>query len=219
MSDLPEDVKGASGGQDSQLAEDEATELSPRDKETSCEPSFERQLNHARDLVQNSNLEGAFRALRDLEAQYIAASSLFDLLGDVLIRKGDVEEGIHYKQLHQILNRTLQIARAAKTAQERDAKQKTRAYRVTPTSKEEFDPDLVYTPLTAAMAHELMRQGHFDKAAKILKVLVEENPDDESLREVRDRADKEVRENQLLRTLGGWLNNIKQIKASRSIAE
>ena len=157
--------------------------------------------------------------LQDLEAQYIAASSLFDLLGDVLIRKGDVEEGIHYKQLHQILNRTLQIARGAKTAKKESPSRKQAAYRATPTLEEEFDPDLAYTPLTAAMAHELMRQGHFDKAAKILNVLVEQNPDDESLREVRDRADKEVRENQVLRTLGGWLNNIKQIKASRSIAE
>jgi len=219
MSDLPDNVKDAGSEQDFQSAEDDSTEFLAQDKETSCELSFERRLDYARDLLQNANLEGAFGVLQDLEAQYIAASSLFELLGDVLIRKGDVEEGIHYKQLHQILNRTLQIARGAKTAQERIAEQKTRAYRATPALEEEFDPDLVYTPLTAAMAHELMRQGHFDKAAKILEVLVEQNPDDESLREVRDRADKEVRENQVLRTLGGWLNNIKQIKASRSIAE
>lgn len=219
MSDLPEDVKDTASEQDFQSAEDDSTELLARDKETSCELSFERQLDYARDLLQNSDLEAAFRALQDLESQYIAASSLFDLLGDVLIRKGDVEEGIHYKQLHQILNRTLQIARGARTAQEKGAKQKTSAYQATPMLEEEFDPDLVYTPLTAAMAHELMRQGHFDKAAKILDVLVEQNPDDESLREVRDSADKEVRENQVLRTLGGWLSNIKQIKASRYTVE
>jgi tetratricopeptide (TPR) repeat protein len=219
MSDLPENAKGDASEQDLQLAEDDSTELSARDKETSCELSFERQLDHARNLLQNSDLEGAFRTLQDLESQYIAASGLFGLLGDVLIRKGDVEQGIHYKQLHQILNRTLQIARGAKTTQERIARQETSSYRVAPASEEEFDADLVYTPLTAAMAHELMRQGHFDKAAKILDGLVEQNPDDESLREVRDRADKEVRENQLVRTLGGWLNNIKQIRASRSIEE
>ena len=107
--------------------------------------------------------------LRDLEAQCLAASSLFDLLGDVPIRKGNVEEGIHYKQLHQILNRTLQIARGAERVQERVTERKTSAYPATPTF-EEFDPDLTYTPVTAAMAHELMRQGHFDKAAQILKV-------------------------------------------------
>jgi predicted negative regulator of RcsB-dependent stress response len=218
MSDLPENVKGAAGEQDFQLAEDDSMELLPQDTEEASEPGFEQRLDYARNLLQNSNLEGAFRVLQDLEVQYLAASSLFDLLGDVLIRKGNVEEGIHYKQLHQILSRTLQIARGAKRIEERVAEQKTSAYRATPTF-EEFDPDLTYTPVTAAMAHELMRQGHFDKAAKILKVLVDQSPDDESLRKVRDRADKEVRENQVVRTLGGWLNNIKQIKASRSIVE
>ena len=219
MSDLPENIKGTAGEQDFQLAEDDSTDLLPRDKETSGEPGFEQRLDYARDLLQNSNLEGAFRVLQDLEAQYIAASSLFDLLGDVLIRKGNVDEGFHYKQLHQILNRTLQIARGAKRTQERFAEQETSAYGTTPTSEEGLDSDLAYTPLTAAMAQELMRQGHFEKAAEILNVLVEQNPDDGSLREVRDRADKEVRENRVLRTLGGWLNNIEQIKANRSIAE
>jgi hypothetical protein len=188
---------------------EEGSLLSRTDKQTpDGVEGFPQQLGQARELLQNSDLEGAFRVLRDLEAQYIAASSLFDLLGDVLIRKGDVDQGFHYKQLHQILNRTLQIARGAK--------QETRVYPATPTSEEEVKADLVYTPVTAAMARELMRQGHFDKAAKILDILTEQNPDDLSLREARNRV---VRENRVVRTLGGWLSNIKQIKASRSIAE
>jgi hypothetical protein len=219
MSDLPENVKSAATEQDSELAEGDSTELLARDAEASCGLSFERQLDNARSLLQNSDLEGAFKALQHLEAQFIAASSLFGLLGDVLIRKGSVEEGIHYKQLHQILSRTLQIARGAKTARDTVTEHTTGSYWATPMLEEELDPDLVYTPLTAAMAHELMRQGHFDKAAEILHVLVEQNPDDESLREVRDRADKEVRESRLLRTLGGWLNKIEKIKASRYNAE
>ncbi len=219
MSDLPENIRGTAGEQDFQSAEDDSVELLPRNKETPGEPGFEQRLNYARNLLQNSNLEGAFRVLQDLEAQYTAASSLFDLLGDVLIRKGNVDEGFHYKQLHQILNRTLQIARGSKRTQDRVAEQETSAYLTTPASEGGLESDLAYTPVTAAMAQELMRQGHFDKARQILNVLVEQNPNDESLREIRDRADKEVLESRVLRTLGGWLNNIEQIKASRSIAE
>jgi thioredoxin-like negative regulator of GroEL len=219
MTDLHENVKSAATEQGSELAEDDSTELLSRDAEASCGPGFERQLDNARNLLQNSDLEGAFKALQDLEAQFIAASSLFGLLGDVLIRKGNVEEGIHYKQLYQILSRTLQIARGAKTARDTAAEHMTSSCGAIPMLEEDLNPDPEYTPLTAAMAHELMRQGHFDKAAEILHVLVEQNPDDESLREVRDRADKEVREDRLLRTLGGWLNNIEKIKASRDNAE
>ena len=57
------------------------------------------------------------------------------------------------------------------------------------------------------------------KQHRFLNILLQQNPEDESLKEILDRADKEVRENRILRTLGGWLNNIKDIKASRSIAE
>jgi len=213
---LPDDPGAQTDDLDFDLTEDGSL-LSRTDKQTpGSAEGFPRQLGYARELLQNSDLQGAFRVLRDLEAQYIAASSLFDLLGDVLIRKGDADQGFHYKQLHQILNRTLQIARGAKRTQEKGAKQETSAYLTRPASEEEADADFAYTPVTAAMARELMRQGHFDKAAKILDILAEQNPDDRSLREVRDRA---VRENRVVRTLGGWLNNIQQIKASRSIAE
>jgi len=118
-----------------------------------------------------------------------------------------------------VLNRTLQIARGAVP--------KKREAAVTPIAElspgssglEQGFPDMSYAPVTAAMAHELMRQGHFDKAAEILNILLQQNPEDGSLKEILDEATKKGTENPILRTLGGWLNNIKDIKASRSVAE
>jgi tetratricopeptide (TPR) repeat protein len=192
----------------------------PVDREISPgEPDFEQGLDQARSLFENSDLEGAFRLLQNLEAKYISASSLFDLLGEVLLRKGDVEQGLHYKQLHQVLNRTLQIARGAVPKKREAAVAPITAVGPSSSGLEQGFPDMSYAPVTEAMAHELMRQGHFDKAAQILNILLQQNPEDGSLKEILDEATKKGTENPILRTLGGWLNNIKDIKASRSVAE
>ncbi len=198
------------GGSEDVMSEDEEILLGEQD--------FEQGLDQARSLFQDSDLDGAFRLLQNLEARYISASSLFDLLGDVLLRKGDVEHGLHYKQVHQVLNRTLQIARGA-AGRTGEAVAPAVDLDAGASAPEEHFPDTSYAPVTAAMAHELMRQGHFSKAAQILDILLQQNPDDESLKEILDEANKKVTGNQILRTLGGWLNNIRDIKASRSITE
>ena len=220
MSEYPKNHRISTEDHNSQPSPGRSAEVMPVDREIlPGAQDFEQGLDQARTLFQNSDLDGAFRLLQNLEAKYISASSLFDLLGDVLLRKGDVEQGLHYKQLHQVLNRTLQIARGAVP--------KTREAAVAPIAElspsssgpEQNFPDMSYAPVTAAMAHELMRQGHFDKAAEILNILLQQNPEDGSLKEILDQATKKGAERRMLRTLGGWLNNIKYIKASRSVAE
>ena len=220
MSEYPKIYGTSDEGHDSQPCPCSSAEVMPVDREIPPgEVDFEQGLDKARSLFENSDLDGAFRLLQNLEAKYISASSLFDLLGEVLLRKGDVDQGLHYKQLHQVLNRTLQIARGAVP--------KKREAAVTPIAElspgssglEQDFPDMSYAPVTEAMAQELMRQGHFDKAAQILNILLQQNPEDGSLKEILDEATKKGTENPILRTLGGWLNNIKDIKASRSVAE
>ena len=39
-----------------------------------------------------------------------AAAKLFDLLGDALLRRGNIEEGLRYKTLHEVLKGTFKIA-------------------------------------------------------------------------------------------------------------
>jgi tetratricopeptide (TPR) repeat protein len=220
MSEYPKNHNASAEGHNSQPGPGGSAEVVPVDRESlPGEQDFEQELDRARSLLENSDLEGAFRLLQNLEAKYISASSLFNLLGDVLIRKGDVEQGLHYKQLHQVLNKTLQIARGAVPKKREAAVAPIADLSPSSSGLEQDFPDMSYAPVTAAMAHELMRQGHFDKAAQILNILLQQNPEDGSLKEILDEAAKKGAENRILRTLGGWLNNIKDIKANWSVAE
>jgi predicted negative regulator of RcsB-dependent stress response len=220
MSEYPKNYATSNEEHDSQPRADGPAEHMPVDSDIlSGEQDFEQGLDQARSLLQNSDLDGAFRLLQNLEAKYVSASSLFDLLGDVLLRKGDVEQGLHYKRIHQVLNRTLQIARGAAPKMKEVAAAPTAELSDTVSEPEEELSNISYAPVTAAMAHELMRQGHFDKAAQILNILVQQNPEDGSLKEILDEANKRGIEHRILRTLGGWLNNVRDIKASRSITE
>jgi tetratricopeptide (TPR) repeat protein len=220
MSEHPKNYGTSAEGHDSQPCPGSSAEVMPVDREIRPgELDFEQGLDQARSLFEDSDLEGAFRLLQNLEAKYISASSLFDLLGEVLLRKGDVEQGLHYKQLHQVLNRTLQIARGAVPKKREVAVAPITEISPSSSELEQDFPDMSYAPVTEAMAHELMRQGHFDKAAEILNILLQQNPEDGSLKEILDEATKKGTENPVLTTLGGWLNNIKDIKASRSVAE
>ncbi len=191
---------------------------------------FERTLEKARRLIENSHFDDALAMLQELEKRFLAGSRLFDLLGEVLMRQGRIEEGIRYRALYQELKRILEAARERDQAYQRRAD--------TPRSREvaeaweswvkpnaealtEHYPlastEPAFTPVTAAMGQELMRQGHFDRALAIFSALVERNPGDEQLREVRDHARRKSRNQRALRTLGHWLKNLERMKTDRSV--
>ncbi len=68
-------------------------------------------------------------------------------------------------------------------------------------------------PVTVAMAHELLRQGHFQRAREILTVLSERYPGDPSIQEALESSMKKFREKQLLGVFQRWLKNIEMMKS------
>jgi tetratricopeptide (TPR) repeat protein len=200
---------------------------------------FEQVLRKAQALFRDANLEGALELLVRLEKKYVDATKLFDLLGDVLLRRGDIEQGIRYKTLHEILKGTFKIAAAESGASAKPTLQRSPAGRSTFQGREapagferltglheavvstfgaEDDVQAEreeFIPVTAAMGQEFMRQGHFDRAFEIFSLLLRKAPEDESLIEARERARKKSREKKLLSVLQKWLENIEQMKAGR----
>ncbi len=167
---------------------------------------------------------------KKLEKRFLAGSRLFDLLGEVLVRQGKIEDGIRYRALYQELKRTLDAALEGDqayqprsgTLRDRDLApaQESPGRLNAETRGEPYHLGTVepaFTPVTAAMGQELMKQGHFDRALAIFSVLVERSPGDEKLREVRDQARRRSRDQHTLRTLGHWLEKIDRMKAGRSI--
>ena len=55
-----------------------------------------------------------------------------------------------------------------------------------------------FIPVTAAMGHELMRQGHFDRALEIFTLLAARHPEDQSLQEGKEEARKKGGQNVVL---------------------
>ncbi|MBI4963632.1 MAG: hypothetical protein HY913_10175 [Desulfomonile tiedjei] len=221
---------------------------SPDDKvllrEFSCPFSagieFEQVLSKAEALLHDADLESALELLTRLETKYVDAAKLFDLLGEVLLRRGNIEQGIRYKTLHEILKGTFKIASAESIAQVRPAAQRPlgaraaseplagiappcdvhkEASRVRDAEEEARRKRAEFIPVTAAMGREFMRQGHFDKAFEIFSLLLQKNPEDESLIQARERARKKSSEKKLLWVLQRWLENIEQMKAGRSLGE
>lgn len=215
-------------------------------KEFACPYSagieFEQVLSKAEALFHGADLEGALELLTHLETKYVNAARLFDLLGDVLLRRGNIEEGIRYKTLHEILKGTFKIAASESGTHTRSSTPKPFASR-TPSAgpeahaevrqpcgmpadapavcdaEEEAEADKAeFIPVTAAMGQEFMRQGHFERAFEIFSLLVQRNPEDESLVKAREQARKKSREKRLLSVLHKWLENIEQIKAGRASA-
>jgi lipopolysaccharide biosynthesis regulator YciM len=79
------------------------------------------------------------------------------------------------------------------------------------------EPDAVgigdFVPITASMAQEFMRQGHYERAASIFAELSNKNPNDESLSRQRELALQKMKEKRLLQVFRRWLTNIEQIKS------
>jgi len=216
------------------------TDLKDFSSEFACPYSagaeFDRALSRAETLSQSGDLEGAVELLSHLEKKYMRASRLFDLLGDVLIRRGQVEAGVRYKTLNEILKGTFRIALqesevrgsvayavpstiAPTPAEPRVAEQAPQVHLsppVSPGTPSQPETTEEYIPMTTAMANEFMRQGHFDKALGIYNVLVAKQPEDENLIVSRERARKKTREKKVLGMLQRWLENIERLKSEQT---
>ncbi len=190
----------------------------------SCPYSAGAELDHvlkkAETLLQNAELEEALDLLTGVEKRYVRAAKLFDLLGDVLLRCGNIEEGVRYKTLHEVLKGTFKIATDESTglgmrAREQKVCASTDEAALAPCGlPENAAKTRDFIPVTAAMGHELMRQGHFERASEIFALLAARHPEDQSLEEAKERAHKKGRQTVVLDILQRWLRNIERMKSS-----
>lgn len=195
-------------------------------------------LKKAETLLQTSNLEEALELLTGVEKKYVRAAKLFDLLGDVLLRCGNIEEGVRYKTLHEVLRGTFKIATDEATCASGASGRRLRmtdsdygAGLSTQPAEQQIcasDAEALaacemlekrakaadFIPVTSAMGHELMRQGHFDRASEIFNLLAAKHPEDQSLQELKEQARKKGRQTLVLDILQRWLGNIEQMKSS-----
>jgi hypothetical protein len=184
------------------------------------EACFEEVLERAENLFRSSDDEGALRLLLDLQERYVAATRLFDLLGEILIRRGALGEGIRYRTLFQILSSTLQIqGHDAQIATGPAPVRPARPSGEGPRPSDSTGPNAFALPtshVTAAMGRQLMQQGHYDQAQNVFDSLLAKNPDDEELRAARESARRKIREKRVLGILERWLHHIDRMKSDRS---
>jgi len=191
---------------------------------------FELGVRHARLLIEKGKIESALEVLRELEEKYVRATAIFDALGDAFLAKGEVSQGIRYKTLHQILKGTFRIVSEESSGMRlahpgpgaaphedvvQTAEHSVRPEAAVPSEEQEID-DVV--PVTLTMAQELMRQGHYDRAAGILEHLVGQSPNDDTLKELQGSARRKTREKKLLEVFQRWLKNIEQMRSGESTA-
>lgn len=188
-------------------------------------PPVEHALARAEELVAHSDVDGALALLSALEQDYVSGVRLFNLLGDIFLQRGETQLGVRYKVLHEVLRGTFQIA-MEETRRHRDfsirpeIEPKRRpadgeipaAFSASGESKDIKE----FLPVTAAMAHELMRQGHYDQALQIFTILSLKSPEDLSLKKARDHARKRCNEKRIVGILQGWLGGINKIKSDQS---
>ena len=194
-----------------------SSEESSTPRETGTE--FERGLDNAKDLIEKGELDQALEELLSLEDRYVRGVVLFDLLGEALLARGNIKEGVRYKTLHEVLKGTFKIVT------EEAARDRTYSADVRPAlfrevdDSPEYDLDVSdFVPVTPAMGHEFLRQGHYARAASVFQKLIERNPDDSSLKKARELAAKKEKEKKLLGVFQRWLKNIEQMKADESPA-
>ena len=68
-------------------------------------------------------------------------------------------------------------------------------------------------PVTSAMGHEFMRQGHYDRAVEIFDVLIQKHPEDSALKQARETARKRGMETKMVGVLSGWLGRVDKMKS------
>jgi tetratricopeptide (TPR) repeat protein len=193
-------------------------------------------LKKAEALLQSADVEEALELLMVVEKRYVRAAKLFDLLGDALLRCGNIEEGVRYKTLHEILRGTFKIATdEAACSSGRSPRMADSDYAAvlnarptgqdvcSPVDAEPLAPCEIprkrgktedFIPVTEAMGHELMRQGHFDRASEIFALLAARHPEDQSLQQAQEQARRRGRQTLVLDILQRWLGNIERMKSS-----
>ena len=179
---------------------------------------FEALLVQAQSLLRDSKLDDALEQLLLLQEKYVAATRLFDMIADVYVKRGELEHGIRYKTLFKVLTGTLGAQSLSKPCgtvpsvpeptRIEEGKDEEEAE---PPEKPEFPPIC-----TSEMAHEFLRQGHYEKALAQFNRLLEENPEKDALLTGRDTALKKLRERRLLGVLERWLDNIEHMKSGRT---
>jgi len=203
----------------------------------SASSDIEEALGKARALLETGDVEDCLVLLENLQPKYVRGIELFDLLGDVLLRRGNIEDGIRYKTLHEILKGTFRIVGEEKKAHapgipavihlgpspteegesEATATEPGQVLATGVAGEEEGEAEgpvsAVLFPMTAEMGHELMRQGHFSSALEIYETLLRTRPEDDTLKEAREKAHKKTVAQKLLGVLQGWLLNIEKMKA------
>ncbi len=189
---------------------------------------FVESLEEARDLLDAGEVEGALQLLERLEQDYVQGVEIFDLLGEALIKNGEPDRGARYKTLHKVLGGTFRISGEE---QKGDQPQWGAGvgYRKPPLRGPvsgdgggvESEPprreigvvgNQALFPVTVEMGRTFMRQMQFDRAVEIFDVLLEQRPDDESIRELRDQAEQRTKDKALLSVLQGWLGSIDKMR-------
>jgi hypothetical protein len=187
--------------------------------------AVEEALAHAERLFRNSDFDGALALLSALEKDYVHGARLFDLLGDVFLQRGETQLGIRYKVLHEVLRGTFQIA-MEETQRHREFASDLPVGAAASASDAEVPHAIPvpgeshvyqeYMPVTAAMGHELMRQGHYERALETFTILSTKNPQDLSLKKAKEHARKRCNEKRIVGILQRWLGNLDRVKSDRS---
>ncbi|MBI5571049.1 MAG: hypothetical protein HY914_13985 [Desulfomonile tiedjei] len=205
-------MNGADPGETSNATNSSSSALAP----------FEELLATARARYESADLDGALDILLGLEKRYLAATPLFELLGNVCIKRGDLRRAVRYKTLYEMICAALNVERRAEFPESESLavlleKQKPVEKRMEPpcaAKEDEIGPPP--THFTAAMGHELMKQGHYGQALHVFNVLVEKNPEDGALREAREKARRKARERHVVGILERWLDNVQRLTADRA---
>lgn len=186
-------------------------------KASSAGTDFEQGLSSAKDLIEKGDLDEALKELLSLEVRYVSGAILFDLLGEALLARGNIKEGVRYKTLYEVLRGTFKIVTEETTRERPDLSGIRPSLFRDPGVPDGHDLDINdFVPVTPAMGHEFVRQGHYARAVSVFQKLIERNPDDQSLREAKDLATKKETDKKLLGVFQRWLTNIEQMKADES---
>jgi len=183
---------------------------------------FEQVLEEAKALMAGSDPDRALNLLSALERDYVRGVRLFALLGDIFLQRGETHLGIRYKVLHEVLSGTFRIAMEETRRDQEPSVQNAELRRLLDEAgprvslRSETQAYEQFMPATAAMGHELLRQGHFDQALQIFTVLLAKNPGDPNLKQARDHARKRLNEKKIVNVLQNWLGNLDKIKSNRS---
>ncbi|AFM26348.1 hypothetical protein [Desulfomonile tiedjei] len=181
--------------------------------------SFEQTLSKAGHLIEQGNIDSALALLSTMEFEYVRSARLFSLMGELFLRRGDVQMGIRYKVLHEVLKGTFQIAMDEVKRQRRqgiviDQPDSSSALPAEHGTVEDKAEDFI--PVTAAMGHEFMRQGHYGRAQKIFAELAARNPQDLAVKQALEEARKKFHEKRIVGVLQSWLSNLEQMKTKQS---